>query len=106
MNAAGDDALWFLSRWRSRKRLSILCIAAVAAMQLTGCAARDLARDARLPLRAPRERLPAVLDYDKPRFIERWELDRYTCARRITMICDGLAGQYLQCRCPSMRSVR
>jgi hypothetical protein len=46
--------------------------------------------------------VPAVLDNNRPLQIPRWELDRYTCAPGIRMVCDGATRNYLLCNCPSV----
>jgi hypothetical protein len=46
-----------------------------------------------------RERLPIVLEPDRPLYIPRAQLDSYTCEGRVRMVCDGATMAHLLCTC-------
>jgi hypothetical protein len=52
------------------------------------------------PTPPARERIPVVLDNNRPLYIRRSEVDRYTCGGAIRVVCHGANRTWLMCRCP------
>jgi hypothetical protein len=55
------------------------------------------------PFGGREERVPIVLDNDRPLQILRWEANRYACAPEVLMVCNGATRMFLLCSCPTIR---